>query len=450
MSNPEYASLKAAIANGTDLQSALSAFLKKEVPVPTSQFLKEQPYERKCGEGVNAEECKAIIDQCLSGDKRDQNNCKAVLADLVNDPSRQKVLADGIKGMDGRMARSVCKTLGINFDLPNAVDVWMGNLNTQNSSAATAIKDNSPLMDIIRSFAVAAANPALNTKSLAFSRAKAAMSVLPIPVRTPRTYEHKSDSGFLIGGGRNVKLVANTYEQYTDSLKRLASMSGGGAELNRTHDEIANIYNSFVYSLQARGKQIDNDDHLKIRHEIDKLRAIEDKLSKVVSYITRYNALLNSSDPEIRKLVDVGKINVDLLHQLNGKYDELKKKHVKKTYGIMSITDAINKVLSAADRVDGKLDAIMECIGPMCEKTQRKKQAAEEEMAAEHGFKYEPARYLNPYGSDGSARTSQSGSQRSTIRPTNERGVSPNTAARQEPELAAAAAEAARVAAFGR
>ena len=129
----------------------------------------------------------------------------------------------------------------------------------------------------------------------------------------------------------------------------------------------------------------------------------------------------------------------------------------------MSITDAINKVLSAADRVDGKLDAIRECIGPMCEKTQRKKQAAEEEMAAEHGFKYDPARYLNPYGSDGSARTSQSGSHRGTIRPTNERGVSPNTVSRQEAEIAAAASASeleaaaaraqearARVAAFSR
>jgi chromosome segregation ATPase len=305
---------------------------------------------------------------------------------MVNHPNRQKALADGIKGMDGRMARQVCQTLGINFDLPNAVDVWMRDLLASDATSAKAINSNAPLMDIIKSFAVAAANPALNSKSLAFSRVKAAMTVLPIPVRTPRTYEHKSDT--FTGGGRNVKLVANTYEQYTDSLKRLASMSGGGAELNKTHDEIANIYNSFVYSLQAKGKQIDNNDHLKIRHEIDKLRALEEKLSKVVIYITRYNALLNSSDPEIQRLVSNGTINVDLLENLNNKYEELKKKHEKKSYGIMSITDAINKVLSAADSVKADVASLKECLGPECEAKMKERLAASAELDGRGAFRW--------------------------------------------------------------
>jgi hypothetical protein len=319
--------------------------------------------------------------------------CKASLDQLVNDPSRRNVLADGIKGMDGRMAREVCKTLGIDYNLPHAVNTWIGDLMSKDSSAGLAIKNNTPLMDIIQSFAVAAANPALNSKSLAFSRAKAAMSVLPIPVRVPRTYEQKSDSPFLTGGGRNIKLVANTYEQYTDSLKRLASMSGGGAELNRTHDEIANIYNSFVFSLQARGKQIAENDNIKIRHEIDKLRLIEEKLSKVVTYIARYNALLNSEDKEVRGLVANGTINVDLLEKLNVKYEELKKKHEKKSYGIMSITDAINKVLSAANKMENNLEAIKECLGPHCEDVKRTKAAQEAELADAAGYNYDRSKF---------------------------------------------------------
>ena len=374
----ELSSLKTAIASSRseqEIQNALASYLKKTVPNSSSELLKGvTTLNKQCGPGVDAEECKAIIDQCISGDVSNQARCKQVLSDLVTNPSRQKALADGIKGMDGRMARQVCKTLSIDYELPNAVDTWVKNLLVTDATAARAIKDNAPLMDIITSFVVAAANPLLNPKSLGFSKMKAAMSVLPIPTRTPRTYEHKSDA--FTGGGNKVNLIANTYEQYTDSLKRLASMSGGGAELNKTHDEIANIYNSFVYSLRANGKEIDSNDNLKIRHELDKLRAIEEKLSKVVIYITRYNALLNSSDKEVQQLIAKGTIDVNLLEQLNVKYEELKKRHEKKSYGIISITDAINKVLSAADSVRADVASMKECLGPLCEESKRARESA--------------------------------------------------------------------------
>jgi len=401
----ELTSLKSALASArgddSSIQAALAAYLKKAVPSASGQIFEEQPFARKCGEGVSADECKAIIDNCVSGNAEDQEKCKSFLSDFVRDHAgRGKALADGIKGMDGRMARNVCGTLGIDYNNPNGLDAWMRDLMSKSGSAAVAINSNAPLMDIIKSFVVAASNPSINSKSLEFSRRKASLSaVLPIPARTPRTYEHKSDSAFLTGGGRNVKLVANTYEQYTDSLKRLASMSGGGAELNRTHDEIANIYNSFVYSLKAKGKEIDSNDNLKIRHEIDKLRAIEEKLSKVVTYITRYNALLNSSDKDVQGLVANGTITVDLLEKLNVKYEELKKKHEKKSYGIISITDAINKVLSAADRVDSKLESIKECLGPACGEIARaakERAGTDEGLASAGAFTYRPSAGSTP------------------------------------------------------
>jgi hypothetical protein len=395
-------SLKSSLRTASDPTAALAAYLKASVPVASGELFKEKPFERKCGEGVSASECKGIIDQCLAGDS---TTCKQLLADIVNNPNRANVLADGIKGMDGRMARQVCKTLGIDYNLPHAVNTWIGDLMSKDSAAGLAIKNNTPLMDIIQSFAVAAANPELNSKSLAFSRAKAAMSVLPIMPRIPRNYQPQSGGGFLTGGGRNIKLVANTYEQYTDSLKRLASMSGGGAELNKTHDEIANIYNSFVFSLQARGKQIDKNDNERIRHEIDKLRLIEEKLSKVVTYIARYNALLNSEDKEVRGLVASGVITEDLLEQLNVKYEELKKKHEKKSYGIMSITDAINKVLSAANKMENNLEAIKECLGPHCEEVKAKKLAHEAELAAADAYRYDPSKFSRgPDASRGAPR----------------------------------------------
>jgi len=376
-------------ANDSDEQTkTLKAYLKSQVPASSGNLFGVQKFERTCGEGVSADECKGIIDSCLNGDGADMHKCTTFLKDITtNYPGRNKALADGIKSMDGRMARKVCENLGIDYNAPNNVDFWIKDIISKNPTAGNSINSNAPLMEIIKSFSVAAANPSVNSKSLEFSRRKAALSsALPIPVRTPRLYEH-IESGFR-GGGIKAKLVANTYEQYTDSLKRLASMSGGGAELNRTHDEIAHIYNSFQFSLKAKGKEIDKNDDLKIRHEIDKLAKIEKNLSDLVSYITRYNSLLNSKDANVQSLIAKGTINIDLLEQLNLKYEQLKKKHEKKSYGIISITDAINKVLTAADRVESKMDAIQECLGPKCEEDRLNAEKAAAAAGAARGYRF--------------------------------------------------------------
>ena len=140
--------------NSEDANLALSKFLKSEKTSKgsSSELYKDvKSFENKCGPGVDAEECKAIIDQCIMGDAKEQSKCRTVLEEIVKSTSRQKILADGIRGMDGRIARSVCKTLALDYEVPNAVDQWVKGLMKSDPSAAIQIKDNQPIIEIIKS-----------------------------------------------------------------------------------------------------------------------------------------------------------------------------------------------------------------------------------------------------------------------------------------------------------
>ena len=342
MSNATLSQLKAALLvpnNSENIRYALSAYLKEEQPLTkvlssTSAFLTPEPVNDTCGAGVDAKVCGDVITNCLDGSN--VGKCVSTLEGLVPQ------LKNGFKNMNSELALKVCGVLGIQID---AVDVdvytqWIAQISAKDSVAGEKIAKNSALTHIIKSFIVAARNPLVDPKSIEFAQRRIALTATIKP-RTPRMLVQVVGQS---GGGvrRN---TFNRYAQYSDSLKSVASMTGGATPLlNTTYDELANLYNNFVTSLRLNNKQIDADDNNRIRQLLSELKYTEGKLKQVVHYINRYEAV--RSNPEFKSLIDNSPVTVDLLAQLEAKYNTYQAKQQRKIGSFLSITDALNKAVS--------------------------------------------------------------------------------------------------------
>ena len=322
------------------IRNALSAYLKDEsVNPPTSTYLKPETLENQCGsyskngkdEGVDASVCKKILTDCVAG--KDSSTCSVALREIV----ATNALASGIKNMNGEMARNIVKTLNIDLNSANPVNDWVSRMPVD---AGKTIGENGALMTIITNFVNLAKNPTVDPRSIEFSRRRV-VAISSLPPRTPRVYITKGGSQ---NGGGSV-IAANTYQQYSDSLKTFVAMqNGGSAHHSKVYDEFSNIYNTFVNSLRNQGKQIDENDDRTIRRTLDDLKSVEHKLGKVVSYISKYEEL--KSRPELKEELATNPVTVDLLESLNKKYKELKEKHSLKSGKFLSITDALNKIVN--------------------------------------------------------------------------------------------------------
>ena len=280
------------------LETAIKTFLHLETPNPTSTSLFPEPL---C-EGVEAKDCANLLEKCISGDDKKSAECRDKLQEL------SRTLTQGsLKNVNNVMARNVCRTLGINYNSSNPVNEWLAELEKKDKDATKNIKENGSLMHIIRTFVDSA-------KNLKPNNSRRNISTLP-------TFSFKQ-----AGGGI---LENDTFWQYSDTIKTLVSMRGGGQPiLNKTYEEIVLMYNRFVESLKRNGKQIDNADDEHIRQLLGQIKSNETKLTKIVTYIDAFNKLKN--DPRLtdedKQLLNNSTVTVDLLEQLNKKYEEYSKK----------------------------------------------------------------------------------------------------------------------------
>jgi len=346
--------LKAALSSGSHEQARnlLSAYLKEDVQVNPPSFLSPEPLEKGvCGPKVDASTCVALLNGCLEGNSKDQ--CVSGLASIKDK------LKNGIEGLNGELARKVCKTLGINVnDGEGALKNWLAGINaaasgTSDHKAAQTIGSNQELINIISSFVVAAQNPLTDTSAIAFTQKRILLSNNLIKPKTSRFV----GGGQFGGGMRNNSY--NRYVQYADSLRRLASMTGGSQPmLNETYNELANMYKSFVETLRNKGKQIEQNDDLRIRQLLSELKYTEERLKKVVLYIARYQELQNNPDKEVKALLDQNSVSADLLTKLNEKYEKLKTTHKRRVFSLTSITDTLHQLLDENKELKDKIDSI--------------------------------------------------------------------------------------------
>ena len=335
--------LRAAVTTSDSniIRSALAAYLKDgSDSLASGEVFKQEPLESYCGNyrqdgkdvGVEASVCSKIITDCVSG--KDAGTCSAALSSIV----ANKSLANGIKNMNGEMARKIVATLGIKLNVQQPVASWLAEMAKTDVGASKSISDNAALMTIITNFVTLAMNPAMNPESIEFSRRRVQL-LSAIPARTPRIlYE---SSGKQSGGGS--VFTTNTYNQYSDSLRQYISMQNGGNHMHtKVYNEFSNIYNTFVNNLLKQGKKIDDNDDKTIRRTLDELKSLENKLGKVVVYISKYEHVRNNFGLEGE--LDKNPVTMNLLEELNGKYKELKEKHSVKAGRFLSIADALNLV----------------------------------------------------------------------------------------------------------
>jgi hypothetical protein len=136
-------------------------------------------------------------------------------------------------------------------------------------------------------------------------------------------------------------------------------MTGGSQPmLNETYNELANMYKSFVETLRIKGKQIEQNDDLRIRQLLSELKYTEERLRKVVRYIARYQQLQNNPDKEVKALLDQNVVSADLLTKLNEKYEKLKTTHKRRVFSLTSITDTLHQLLDENKELKDKIDAI--------------------------------------------------------------------------------------------
>ena len=339
--------LQQALSRGDseEIRYALSAFLKKDVRA-SSQVLRPEPINSQCGTTVDAQTCKSILSNCL--ENSNMNKCIDNLESIKNN------LSNGFTGMNSTLALDVCKTLGINLNVPNPKEEWISRIEVADAAAAKKIAVNQTLQNIIHNFIVAAQNPLVDSKSYEFTQRRIQLSSTIRP-RTPRGLITRQT-----GGGDSETYIFNRYIQYADSLKSIVSMTGGGAQpiLNETYDELANIYNNFVNHLKAQGKQVEDSDNERIRQLLSELKYTEEKLRKVVIYIARYNEVRNN--PVFKDELNRNPVTATLLEDLTKKYETLQAKQKKKVYNFLSISDVLNKAVNLEDKVD----EILERIGP--------------------------------------------------------------------------------------
>jgi hypothetical protein len=329
--------LKTALGSndGEQIRYALSAYLKEDVRA-SSELLRPEPIDKSCGAGVDANTCASVIQSCLEGGNVGQ--CVNTLESISGQ------LKDGIRGMNSELAFRVCKNLGIELGAVNPKVEWISRIQNSDAAAAAKIANNSVLQHIIGSFIVAAQNPLVDSKSADFTQRRIELTATIKP-RSPRMLVKVQSGG---GMGRS---SFNKYVQYADSLKTVVSMRGGAGQpiLNKTYDELANIYNNFVNSLRAQGKQIDSNDNERIRQLLSELKYTEEKLSKVVQYIAKYNEVRNN--PAFRDELAASPVTASLLEDLNKKYEGLQEKQKKKVFNFLSISDALNKAISDVDEI---------------------------------------------------------------------------------------------------
>jgi len=342
--------LKSALLSnrGEDIRYALSAYLKEDVRA-SSELLRPEPIEKSCGAGVDANACASVITSCLEGGNVGQ--CVSTLESI----SAQ--LKGGMKGMNSELALKVCKNLGIQINAKDPLGEWLSRIAVSDAAAASKIGANSVLVLIISSFIVAAQNPLVDSRSFDFTQARIALGAT-IKAKTPRI-NVKVQSG-----GGMARSTFNKYVQYADSLKTVVSMRGGAEQpiLNKTYDELANIYNNFVNSLRAQNKQIDANDNERIRQLLSELKYTEEKLQKVVQYIAKYNQVKNH--PSFKDELATNPVTASLLEDLNKKYEALQEKQKKKVYNFLSISDALNKAISDVEEIKEKLNGPSGPSGP--------------------------------------------------------------------------------------
>lgn len=322
------------------IRYALSAYLKEDVRA-SSDLLRPEPIEQSCGTGVDANVCASVITSCLEGGNVGQcvNTLESISANLKG----------GIKGMNSELAFKVCKSLGVELNAKNPYAEWISRIQVADNDAAVKIAKNSVLGQIIGSFIVAAQNPLVDSKSFDFTQKRIALSST-IKTRTPRMTARVQS-----GGGMS-RSSFNKYIQYADSLKTVVAMRGGAGQpiLNKTYDELANIYNNFVNSLRAQDKQIDANDNERIRQLLSELKYTEEKLMKVVQYIAKYNEVRNH--PSFKDELAASPVTASLLEDLNKKYEALQEKQKKKVFNFLSISDALNKAISDVEEIKEKLN----------------------------------------------------------------------------------------------
>jgi len=355
MSSATLSQLKTALLvpnNTENIRYALSAYLKEDVP-SRSEFLAPEPVKESCGAGVDAVLCSSVITDCLDGSN--VGKCVSTLESITPQ------LRDGFKNMNSALALKVCGVLGINnVDSinENAYDKWIIQISAKDAVAGQKIAKNSALAYIIKSFIVAARNPLVDPKSVEFAQKRIELTAT-IKARSPRMLVQVQSGG---GVRRN---TYNRYAQYSDSLRTIASMTGGAKPLlNTTYDELANLYNNFVTSLRLQNKQIDADDNNRIRQLLSELKYTEGKLKQVVHYINRYDSV--RSNPEFKDLIETNNVTVDLLASLEDKYNKYQAKQQRKIGSFLSITDALNKAVNDISEMKDDLKEIKNCVGPLC------------------------------------------------------------------------------------
>lgn len=336
--------LKTALGSndGEQIRYALSAYLKEDVRA-SSELLRPEPIDKSCGAGVDANACAEVITSCLEGGNVGQcvNTLEGISAQLK----------DGIRGMNSELAFKVCKNLGIELGAVNPKGEWIAKIQNSDAGAAAKIANNSVLQHIIGSFIVAAQNPLVDSKSIDFTQRRIELTATIKP-RSPRMLVKVQS------GGGMARSSFNKYVQYADSLKTVVSMRGGAEQpiLNKTYDELANIYNNFVNSLRAQGKQIDANDNERIRQLLSELKYTEEKLMKVVQYIAKYNEVRNN--PAFKDELARSPVTASLLEDLNKKYEALQEKQKKKVFNFLSISDALNKAVSDVDEIKNDISAL--------------------------------------------------------------------------------------------
>ena len=176
-----------------------------------------------------------------------------------------------------------------------------------------------------------------------------AAALLPSPSSAIRSLGSTgSTGGGMIGGGisefsnnkRNVSMI-----RYFDAIERNYKMIGGNNHAIKIAGQLRQTYSDFLSQLKTNGKKIETADHDIIIRMLDQLEYSEDKLSKVSSYIIRYNEL--KDDPNFASLLTKNPITIDILKNLEDEYQKMSSRVSSKGIATKNALEQIQKVLAS-------------------------------------------------------------------------------------------------------
>ena len=133
--------------------------------------------------------------------------------------------------------------------------------------------------------------------------------------------------------------------RYFDAIERNYKMIGGNNHAVKIASQLRQTYADFLSQLSSRGKTIIESDHQTILQMLEALEYTENKLSKISSYIIRYNEL--KDDPTFKGILDKNPVTVNILKELETEYQKQSSKVSSKGIAAKNALEQIQNVLAS-------------------------------------------------------------------------------------------------------